>query len=332
MHLDKDQTFHVTEPESQLTLAAFLRARWEELSWSDAKSLVERRRVSLNGNLCVDSARRLTPGEVVKVTVQAATKPAEHFQVKVRLLDAQVIVVEKPANVTTVRHPEEKDWPARRKQMQPTLDEMLPRVILREEKLQGKSGLVQRKGALPAVRAVHRLDRETSGLMVFARTVEAERHLGRQFKVHSVHRLYQAIIHGELKEEKTFQSTLVRDRGDGRRGSSDATDAGKEAITHVKPIEVIKGFTLLQCQLETGRTHQIRIHLSEAGFPLCGEKVYNREKFSEPFIDNTGAPRIALHAAELGFTHPLRNQPVKFTMPMPSDMVELWKRLKERKG
>jgi len=323
-----DRTYHITVAEAGQTLTALLR-RWQpELSWSQARGVVERRRVLVNGNLCLDPARRVKENEVIRVTAHAQKKPPEAEQVRLRHLDAHVVVVEKPAGVTTVRHPEEDDWPERRKQVQPTLDELLPRVISREERFTRGLATQGKRGSLPPVRAVHRLDRDTSGLMVFARTVEAERHLGLQFKKHTVHRVYLAIVHGRVTEPRTIASELVRDRGDGRRGSSTVAGMGKHAVTHVQPAEVLAKYTMLACRLETGRTHQIRIHLAEQGHPLCGEKVYNRPLFGEPIEDVSGAPRVALHATELGFIHPVTQANLRFSMPLPADLRQLWERLK----
>src|SRR5262249_40567492 len=159
------------------------------------------------------------------------------------------------------------DWPKRRKQIQPTLDELLPRVITQIEGRRSKRG-VQRP-----VRTVHRIDRDTSGLVVFARTRSAEQKLAEQFRRHTTQRRYLATVGGQINA-KTSSTRLVRDRGDGRRGSTELKDVGKQAITHVQPLESTGLYTLIQCRLETGRTHQIRIHLSEQGHPVCGEKVY----------------------------------------------------------
>src|SRR6185295_12194476 len=98
---------------------------------------------------------------------------------------------------------------------------------------------------------------------------------------------------------------LVRDRGDGRRGSTEGPEQGKEAITHVDVVERLVGHTLLACRLEPARTHQIRIHLAELGHPVCGEKVYDRRADGSTIPDSSGAPRLALHATELGFEHPV---------------------------
>jgi 23S rRNA pseudouridine1911/1915/1917 synthase len=325
-----DSVHHITAEEAGQTIAALVRHWSPELTWTQARGVVERRRVMINGNLCLDPARRLKEAEVVKITAHAQKKPPDQEQVRLRHLDEHVVVVEKPAGVTTVRHPEEEDWNDRRKQIQPTLDELLPRVIAREERFSKHGPRQGLRGSLPPVRAVHRLDRDTSGLMVFARTVEAERHLGVQFKKHTVHRIYRAIVHGRLTQPLTLRSNLVRDRGDGRRGSSPVENMGKHAVTHVRPVEVLDHYTMVECKLETGRTHQIRIHLAENGHILCGEKVYNRAVFKEELPDSSGAPRIALHAMELGFVHPVTNVNLMFSMPLPEELAILWKRLSQK--
>ena len=174
---------------------------------------------------------------------------------------------------------------------------------------------------------MHRLDRETSGLLVFARTVLAERHLGQQFRQHTTLRSYLAVVHGNVSAE-TISSRLVRDRGDGRRGSTTNSQLGKTAVTHIRPLERIGPYTLIECRLETGRTHQIRIHLAESGHPLCGEKVYNQPLHGQPKPDTSGAPRLALHAAELGFQHPVTGEMLKFEMPLPADLTEFLHRLR----
>jgi 23S rRNA pseudouridine1911/1915/1917 synthase len=121
---------------------------------------------------------------------------------------------------------------------------------------------------------------------------------------------------------------LLRDRGDGRRGSTTLPGVGKEAVTHVAVEERLSGYTLLSCRLETGRTHQIRIHLSEAGHPVCGDKVYHRRPDGSEVKDQSGAPRLALHATELGFEHPVTGAQLHWVMPLPADLAKLVARLR----
>ena len=159
--------------------------------------------------------------------------------------------------------------------------------------------------------------------MILALSAEAERRLVQMFRKHKVRRVYQAIVLGRV-EAQTFVSQLVRDRGDKRRGSTSLPGIGKRAVTHVRPLEFLEGYTLLECRLETGRTHQIRIHLAEAGHPVCGEKVYNQPLFRRGrWPTASGATRQALHAAELGFDHPITRRDAVVTMPLPADMARL---------
>jgi 23S rRNA pseudouridine1911/1915/1917 synthase len=320
------QNFHATTEQADQALTTALRAWLPGKSWSDVKNLVRNRQVQVDGNLCLDEGRRLRGTEVVKLLGHSAAAPPQEHDVKLRFVDAHLVVVEKPSGMTTLRHPTERSWPARRKQVQPTLDEVLPRVLAKKER--GGSKKSQR-GPVRRLRPVHRLDRETSGLMVFARTVDAERILGLQFKEHTIHRVYVAVALGRVTA-RTIESRLIDDRGDGRRGSTRNSKLGKVAITHVKPLEFINGYTLLECQLETGRTHQIRIHLSEAGYPLCGDKVYRGRYPGKPIADESGAPRLALHAAELGIEHPVSGESQKFAMPLPADLADFVARLRKK--
>jgi 23S rRNA pseudouridine1911/1915/1917 synthase len=225
-------------------------------------------------------------------------------------------VVEKPPGMTSTRHADQHELSARQRQKQPTLDELLPKILAKKEGQKGKKGAKGVKG----VRPVHRLDRDTSGLMVFARSAQAEKHLGQQFRAHTIQRRYLAIVRG-IVDQQTIESQLVRDRGDGRRGSSKLPNAGKRAITHIRPIERLGDYTLVECRLETGRTHQIRIHLAESGHPLCGEKVYHQPLFRPASPDQSGAPRLALCAVELGFTHPIIGKAMHFEMPLSDDLA-----------
>jgi 23S rRNA pseudouridine1911/1915/1917 synthase len=238
--------------------------------------------------------------------------------------------------MTSVRHAEERDWSNKRKQEQPTLEDMLPRVLAKKEAggrrprpHERQRGPAKRPIRTPPVRPVHRLDRDTSGLMVFARTVPAERHLGQQFRQHTTQRRYLAIVVGTIKAQ-TIESHLVRDRGDGRRGSTTLANTGKLAITHVRPLEELAGYTLVECRLETGRTHQIRIHLSERGHPVCGDKVYGRPQGAPETKDQSGAPRLALHATELSFEHPETGERLEFSMPLPPDLKQFLERLRNK--
>ena len=217
-----------------------------------------------------------------------------------------------------MRHAEEaaEFGPRGRRFLPTTLADLLPDALAKRE---GK--------AVGHVRPVHRLDKETSGLVVFARTREAEGHLGIQFRQHTVERTYLALVRGSSGDERS-ESWLVDDRGDHRRGSGPQSPSAKRAVTHVGVLETIPGYAQVECRLETGRTHQVRIHLGEAGAPLCGERVYDRPIHGKPMPDRSGAERIALHAATLGLAHPRTGQFLRWQSPLPEDLGELWKELR----
>jgi 23S rRNA pseudouridine1911/1915/1917 synthase len=314
------EAFPIPAELADQTLAALLRRRLPGQSWTQVRRLIETRRAKVNGELCLDPARRLKEGETVELLARPAAPHRQHEALVVRHLDEHIAVVEKPSGISTVRHPTERDWTERRKALSPTLEDLLPPILARQE---GRP----RKGPLPRLRVVQRLDKETSGLVVFARTVPAERGLGKQFHAHTVTRRYLAVVAGFVRPQR-IHTFLVRDRGDGRRGSTDQPGEGKEAVTHVDVVERLPRHTLLACRLETGRTHQIRIHLAELGHPVCGDKVYNHRPDGTVRPDESGAPRLALHAAELGFRHPVTREEMYWSMPLPADLQAFLERLR----
>jgi 23S rRNA pseudouridine1911/1915/1917 synthase len=239
----------------------------------------------------------------------------------IRYADKHIVIVDKPAGLTTMRHPEEaaEFGPRGRRFLPPTLADLLPNLLAQ-----------RRPNERTKVRAVHRLDKDTSGLVVFARTVEAERHLGQQFRAHTIERAYRALVRGQAKSAR-IESWLVRDRGDGRRGSLDTPGQGQRAVSHVRVLEELGEYTLVECRLETGRTHQVRIHLGEAGTPLCGERIYDRPLHGKPLPDGSGMKRVALHASVLGFEHPATGERMRWTSNLPKDMAALIERLRSSK-
>ena len=326
------RTFHVLPEQEDKTLAAVIREFLPEASWSQVKQWVRQRRVQVNGNLCVDEERRLTPSDVLRISEQPFAAPIAASDVRVVHVDEHLVVIDKPAGVTTLRHAEEREWSHRRKNAQPTLEELVDLLLAKPSTArvsQRKPHKKPPKIAKQLVRPVHRLDRDTSGLMVFARTPEAEVDLIRQFKKHTIERAYIAIAMGRL-EATTIENYLVRDRGDGLRGgTNDAqSPAAQRAVTHVKPLETLSGYTVVECRLETGRTHQIRIHLAELGHMLCGEKTYLRTLQGPLVEDTSDAPRQMLHAAVLGFVHPANQQPLQFLSPLPRDMQRVLEKLR----
>lgn len=325
-------TWHVAPTERGLLLQNLIRAKRPEWSWGQVRKLIAGRRITVDGNLCLDGQRKLREDEVVKVLAQSLPPLPTADDVELVYLDDQVVVVNKPTGITSVRHPHERR--AGRRQFQKTLDELVPQVIARLERpARGRGGRRDSaRGNEPGRRvyAVHRLDRETSGLMVFARTPQAADRLTEQFRLHTTRRAYQAVVYGAVRAQR-IETQLVRDRGDGRRGSADREDIGKRAVTRVRPIRRLGAMTLVECRLETGRTHQIRIHLSERGHPLCGDEKYPGPREAKAACDAARPPRLALHAVHLGFMHPQSNRLLKFDSPLPRDLQQFVDRLASTK-
>lgn len=309
------QHFVVTPELAGKTVSACLRSFLPGQSWTQVRALIDGRRVRVNSELWLDEARRLKANDQIEVRSHGESPRPLVDQIVLRHVDEHLVVAEKPSGISTVRHPAEREWLEERRLKVPTLDDLVLRQL-------GEELPKKKHHPRPKLRIVHRLDKETSGLVVFARTVTAERGLGQQFKEHTVKRRYLALISGSMSARK-IRSFLIRDRGDGRRGSSPVPSVGKEAITHFDVARQWKGFTLLSCRLETGRTHQIRIHLSEAGHPVCGESVYNRPMNGVPIPDLSGSPRLFLHAVELGFVHPVTNEPMHWEMPLPRELEDV---------
>jgi 23S rRNA pseudouridine1911/1915/1917 synthase len=265
-------------------------------SWNEVRRLSRTGKIFIDGAPLLDPTRLVPAGAEIELRQNAprATRTPALPKSAILHLDAQLVVVDKPAGISTVPYDENEHG---------TLDQLVMETI-------------SERGRRAPLGIVHRIDKETSGVVVFARTLAAKQALKNQFRFHTVGRRYVAIAHGAAKTV-TIESRLVPDRGDGRRGSTDDESLGREAITHVKWLETLRGATLVECRLETGRTHQIRIHLAERGNPLVGERVYSKNYRGELIP----APRLMLHARELAFEHPNTGQRLEFERPMPPDML-----------
>ena len=291
------------EQPAEPTVAAVVRDQ-TGVSWSRARELCGQGRVTVNGQQCLDPASRVSPGTAVVVDEHApklrtGTLPESALV----FLDRDVVVVDKPVGMLSIAYePGDKD----------TLVDCT-RALLRR---------MGGRGFRPELGVVHRLDKDTSGLMVFARTLDAKRILEVQFRAHDIERVYQAIAHGSVAAQR-IETHLILNRGDGLRGSyghfrrprGEIPPEAKRSITHVTPIAPLAGATLVECRLETGRQHQIRIHLSEIGHPLVGERVYIRD-YAGRKIESM---RPMLHARVLGFAHPRTGRRMSFEREAPGD-------------
>lgn len=304
----------ISDAQAGLTLAALVREILPGTPWSKARDLCRDGRVRVDGTAATDAARRMIAGEQVELRLAGPARRDSATDL-IAHLDAEVVVVRKPAGLLTV--PFERDD-------RDTLLALARVAVRRAEAARGRQGNL-------TLRAVQRLDKETSGLVVFARSVPAQRHLQGQLAARTVTRRYLALVHGRA-EDAVYETLLVPDRGDGLRGSwgvfrparGEPPAEAREAITRVRVRERLPQATLVACELETGRQHQIRIHLAEAGHPLVGETVYIRD-WRGPRLP---ASRPMLHAAVLGFLHPRTGKPLRFEEPPPADFTAVLERLR----
>lgn len=316
------QEFAVPEEFSGTILAA-IRQQVPDTSWSAARKLLQSRKVAINGVLCVDEGRRPAAGEQIAIGNRPWPEPPTDRDVIVRYVDNDIVIAEKPSGMLTLRRTSELSWSAQRKQMAPTLDECVPRMIAAHAAKRRNRRLKQKT---PRLFSVHRIDRDTSGLLVFARNEQAQKAIIEQFAQHAAVRKYFAVVPGHI-EDQTIQSQFIRDRGDGLRGSTTDTSVGQHAVTHVRTLRQMGRYSELECRLETGRTNQIRIHLAELGVPVCGDIKYRGAFGQPPIVDDSKAPRLALHAAQLRFTHPTTGDIIDFETPWPVDMQRFLNRI-----
>ena len=267
------------------TLLDALGAAFPDSSKTTLRQMLQHGRVRVNAQTGYDARRRLDPGDAVEV---GPKPPVAQLPAECTLLheDDDVIVIIKANGLLTVATLREKD-----ETVQAYLNEYL-----------------RRKGK-PRIHVVHRLDRESSGVLVFAKTFGAREALKAQFEAHSVDRLYMAIIEGAIDPPAgTIRSHLAEDRHLKMVSVENVPDA-KLAVTHYRTIARGGRYSRLEVTLETGRKNQIRAHLSEAGHPIAGDLLYG--------CDTNPMQRLGLHAQLLGFTHPSTGQRMSFTAPLP---------------
>jgi 23S rRNA pseudouridine1911/1915/1917 synthase len=285
-----------------VTLAAALREHMPERSWSQVRELCASGKVTVNGAKVVESAFRLAVGEKVAWNMGKPDARRRALRPGFRIVyeDGHLVIIEKPEGVSTV--------PYDRKETDTALD------LIRDAwRAQGK------RATVTPLYTVHRIDKDTSGLVCFAKTKLAERGLHHVFKEHLADREYVAVAHGRVRPGR-IESDLIENRGDGLRGSSRRFGGGQHAITDVEVIETFAVASLCRVRLQTGRTHQIRIHLSEQGHPLVGETVYIRDLLRRGG-NPIACPRLLLHAATLGFNHPVTGKPLRFATELPPDFA-----------
>ncbi|MCB2204403.1 RluA family pseudouridine synthase [bacterium] len=316
---------HSAPNARRVRLDQFITRSVENASRSKVKSLIDAGGVTVNGEIVSKAGRLVQPGDTVVCTVPKPPPPEvvpEDIPLEIVYEDDDVLVVNKPAGMVT--HPAFGNYSG-------TLVNALLYYTSQLSRERGE----ERPGIL------HRLDKDTSGLLAVAKTERAHQYIARQFASHSIEREYQAIVWGTPSPSAgSVDAPIARHRSDRKKMA--IVEGGKRAVTHYEVLKEYPAFSLIRCRLETGRTHQIRVHLSSIHHPVFGDPTYGGRRIH--YGNVTGRfkslvngllellPRQALHARTLGFMHPVSHTLVSVQSELPEDMQEALRRLEEYYG
>ncbi|MBM0065237.1 RluA family pseudouridine synthase [Alkalicoccobacillus gibsonii] len=297
--------FTVSEEQAQTRVDKLLTELMDDVSRSQIQLWIKEGHVTLN-NESVKSNYKVEEADHLTVTIPEAVEleaVAEDIPLDVVYEDEDVIVINKPRGMVVHPAPGHPNG-------------TLVNALLHHcSDLPGINGVIR-----PGI--VHRIDKDTSGLLMVAKNDKAHESLVDQLKAKTTKRLYQTIVHGVIPHEHgTVDAPIGRDKRD-RQSMAVTDDNGREAVTHFTVIETFEKYSYITCQLETGRTHQIRVHMKYIGHPVAGDPKYGPKKT----LDIKGQ---ALHASVLGFTHPRTGEEMVFEAPMPEDMKVLLKKLQD---
>lgn len=301
-----ETTFAVPPEEAGERLDRVLADRFPDLSRAQLQRLIRSGAITVNDTV-VRPACRLAPGDLITVTFpEEPTVRPEPFPLDIVYEDEHLLVVNKPAGM--VVHPAAR-----------MVSGTLVNALLAHCPQVADVGGSDRAGI------VHRLDRETSGLIVVAKNPEAHAALQRQFKRRLVRKTYVALVEGQVQpREGIIEVPIGRDPKDRTRMAVSRT--GRPAVTQYRVVEIFPQYTLLEVRPHTGRTHQIRVHLAWLGYPVVGDRVYGRRR-------QTLMPdRHFLHARDLAFTHPVTGEKLALSAPLPPELASVLNQLRREKG
>lgn len=285
----------------------YLSEEMEDRSRSYIQKLIKEQYVIVNQKP-VKANYRLSLGDMVEITLPEAKEPdiiPENIPLDILYEDQDIIIVNKPKQM--VVHPAPGHYSG-------TLVNAL--MYHCGQELSGINGTMR-----PGI--VHRIDMDTTGSLIICKNDMAHQSLSEQLKVHSIKRVYVAIVHGNIKEDNGTVNAPIGRHPTERKKMSIHTKNGRNAITHYKVLERFGEYTYIQCELETGRTHQIRVHMASIGHPLVGDQVYGPRKCPFPKLQGQ-----TLHAKTLGIIHPRTGEYLEINAPLPDYFIELLDRLR----
>lgn len=286
--------FRFTVEQSGIRLDKYISEMCPDLSRTQAQRLIEDGQVTVNGNQ-EKASYKLSASDRVHVIIPPPTPShlaPENIPVPILYEDDDVLVVDKPAGLTV--------HPAPGHPGHTLVNAVLSHLTTMSDELQ-RPGIV------------HRLDKDTSGVMVIARNPVAHENLAAQFKQHTVKKVYLALVRGRVTpEEGIIEAPIGRDTGDRKKMAISGESRGRKALTRYKVIQYLGNYTMLEVMPQTGRTHQIRVHLAAIGYPVVGDVTYG--------VKSPVLSRQFLHAHKLGFHLPTTGEYVEFTSPLPEDL------------
>lgn len=300
--------FALTTEVREARLDAWLAIQEElGLSRSRIKGLLDEGRITVNG-VPAKASQTVQPGDQVLVQVpapEAVKMVAQDIPLDVIHEDDDIVVINKQRGL--VVHPAAGHWEGT----------LVNALLEHVDDLEGIGGELR-----PGI--VHRLDKDTTGLLVVAKNERAMASLTDQIRTHTVRRVYWALVHGNtMSDSGRIEAPIGRHPKDRKKMAVDTRGGGKESVTHFRVLERFKGYALLECRLETGRTHQIRVHMSFIGHPVVADPVYGTRKAHLEMNPQ------ALHARQLGFYHPRTTEWVEYTAEPPADMMAVIERLRK---
>ena len=289
--------FQVTEEYEDERIDKYMASLIDSLSRSFIQKMMKEQKVLVN-NIPVKANYRLRAEDEICFTLPEAAEPdieAENIPLDILYEDDDVLVVNKPKGM--VVHPAAGHYSG-----------TLVNAVMYHCRgsLSGINGVMR-----PGI--VHRIDRDTTGSLIICKNDNAHLSIAAQLKDHTIVRRYRAIVHGVIREEELCINSPVGRHPTDRKKMAAGVRNGKEAVTHIKVLERFRAYTYIECRLETGRTHQIRVHMDSIGHPLLGDTVYGNRKYSLPYV----LQGQTLPAMTLGFIHPVSGEYVETTAPLP---------------
>ncbi len=313
----------VDNNDSPLRIDAFITKKKKELSRTRVKNLILKKKLKLNNKILEDPSKKVSKGDRIIFEIPSPKKSSlkpYNYKLDIVYEDDDLIVINKSSGISM--HPGAGNY-----------DNTIVNALIYYNKNLSNIGDELRPGI------VHRIDKDTSGLIVIAKNNKSHEYLSNQFSEHKITRIYQAIIWGKLRPQNGKIETLIKRSTKNRQLMQVGTTKGKKAITNYKTIEIFQNnntptFSLIECRLETGRTHQIRVHMSFKGNNILGDKKYKKKfkKFKniKPELEESifKLDRQFLHAKTLGFEHPNTKEYLEFSSNLPLDLENILKKLR----